>query len=192
MLLLTPKGLNAQHKTNKTPADTSHQKEQYLEMKGNVKQSKGTIKEEAKMLDSALVTIYSGSIPYSEIWTSKKGKCSFKLPLDKTFQIEVSKKGYVTKFFEVNTKVPNDKKSAFGFYFDIDIFEEVKGLDVNVLKKPIAKVAYNIITEQFAYDVSYTSRINFELKKMYKNYYMLQAMEKDTILNGPATPPKGK
>src|ERR1041385_2334769 len=136
--MLVPAGVFAQSKTTaktdkKVAADTvpvNNGKDYYLEMKGNVRQSKGSEKEDAVMIDSALVTIYCADIPYSEIWTNKKGKCTFKLPLDKTFKIQVSKNGYVTKFFEVNTKVPNDKKSTFGFYFDIDIFEEVKGLDV--------------------------------------------------------------
>jgi hypothetical protein len=184
-LLYVP-GVFSQQKVNASKTavtDTVRSKDHYLEMKGNVRQSRGSEKEESKMLDSALVTIYNGDVPYSEIWTNKKGKCSFKLPLDKEFSIEVSKEGYVTKFFEINTKVPAEKKTAFSFSFDIDIFEEVKGLDVNVLKKPIAKVAYNVIMEQFVYDVNYTSRINFELRKMYKNYYLLQAMEKDSVLN---------
>jgi len=146
------------------------------------------MKEEPKPLDSAIITILSGDIPYSEIFTNKKGRCSFKLPLDKVFKIEVSKHGFVTKFFEVNTKVPSEKRGEFSFVFDIDIFEEVKGLDVSVLQKPIAKVAYNVINEAFAYDVNYTSRINFDLKKMYKNYYLLQQMDADSIPNKTKTP----
>ena len=156
-------------------------RDHYVEMRGNVRKPKMNEKE-GKMIDSALITIYSGAIPYSELWTNKKGKCTFKLPLDKAFTIQVSKEGYVTKFFEVNTKVPPDKKAAFVFSFDIDIFEQVKNLDVSALQKPIAKVAYNLIMEEFAYDVNYTSRINFELKKLYKNYYLLQKMDADTSL----------
>jgi len=166
--------------------------QQYLEMKGNVRCSKVNEKDEGGAIDSALVTIISGGIPYSELWTNKKGKCVFKLPLDKVFMIQVTKQGFVSKFFEVNTKVPADKKGTFGFSFDIDIFEEVKNLDVSVLQKPIAKVSYNIIMEQFAYDVNYTSRINFELKKMYKNYYLLQQIEADSTLHRPATAPAMK
>lgn len=158
----------------------SNDKEFYLEMKGNVRIQKGDSKEELKPLDSAIITIYKGEIPTSEIMTNKKGKCVFKLSLDKVYRIEVSKHGFVTKSFEVNTKVPNEKKAAYSFNFDIDIFEEVKGLDVSVLQKPIAKVAYNLLQEQFAYDVSYTNRINLELKKMYKNYYELEKALKDT------------
>jgi hypothetical protein len=122
----------APHPDKKTQADSTAAKNVYLEMKGNVRQSKGSEKEESKLLDSCVITIYNGDIPYSEIWTNKKGKCMFKLPLDKTFRIEVSKPGYVTKSFEVNTKVPNEKKNTFGFNFDIDIFEEIKGLDVSL------------------------------------------------------------
>lgn len=156
-------------------------KSEYLELRGNIRQQKGAIEDVITPIDSALITIYSGEIPYSELWTNKKGKCNFKLPLDKNFKIVISKNGYVTKFFDVNTKVPLDKKSTFIFGFDLDIFEEVKGLDLSVLKKAIAKVTYNITEEQFAYDVIYTSRINFDLKKMYKNYYLLQKVANDSL-----------
>jgi hypothetical protein len=168
---------------NYTPIDST-KKEYFLEMKGNVRKSKISEKEESKSLDSTLITIYMNDIPFSETWTNKKGKCTFKLPLGKQFKIEVSKAGYVSKLFEVDTKVPSDKRDEYSFSFDIDIFEEIKNLDVSVLKKPIAKVSYNIIMEQFAYDINYTSRINLELKKMYKNYYLLQKMENDTATDG--------
>jgi hypothetical protein len=171
----------SQTRSKKTDNDSLFQKDCYLEMKGTVKEMKGAEKEEEKLLDSVLVTISQNGIPYTELWTNKKGRCSFKLACDKTFHIEVSKPGYVTKFFEVNTKVAHDKRRAYSFVFDIDIFEEVKGLDVAVLQKPIAKVSYNHLEEQFAYDVTYTSRINFELRKMYKNYYMLQKIEADSV-----------
>jgi len=162
--------------------DTTKIKESYLEMKGIVRHSKGKEKDNTIPLDSALITIYTGEIPYSEFLTNKKGKCNFKLPLNKQFKIEVTKPGFVSKSFEVDTKLPNDKKGEYVFAFDIDVFEEIKNLDVSVLKKPIAKVSYNLIQEQFMYDVNYTNRINFELKKMYKNYYLLQQQAADTVI----------
>lgn len=164
---------------------TIKSKDFYLELKAIVRQLKSddlAKASEIKLLDSTLITIYSGEVPFSEIWTNKKGKCTFKLPLDKTFKIEISKPGYVTKYITVSTKVPNENRDVFSFSFDVDLFEEVKGLDVSVLKQPIAKVAYNLTLEGFAYDVAYTSRINTDLKKMYKNYYRLQKMESDTTL----------
>jgi hypothetical protein len=167
------------------PIDTTKEKEQYLELKGNIRHLKGD--ESAKLndikpLDSALITIYNGEVPYSEIWTNKKGKCSFKLPLDKNFKIEISKTGFVTKSIAVNTKTPIDKKDAYTFNFDLELFEVIKGLDVSVLSNPIAKVTYHLNDENFAYDVAYTNRINTDLKKMYKNYYRLQKLEADSTL----------
>ncbi|MCE3281167.1 MAG: hypothetical protein K0S44_3358 [Bacteroidetes bacterium] len=170
-------------KPGMTAADSARAKECYLELRGYVRHLKGDAlqsEKEIKPLDSVLITIYNGSIPYSELWTNKKGKCGFKLPLDKEFKIEISRKGFVTKSITVLTKVPNDQKTIFNFSFDVDLFEEVPGLDVNVLKNPIAKVSYNLAMEGFAYDVVYTSKINTELKKMYKEYYRLQKELEDT------------
>lgn len=158
--------------------------ENYLVLKAHVRKSPRVInesdKEDSQWLDSALITILQNGIPYSEIWTNKRGKCSFKLALNKVYQIEVSKEGFVTKIIEVNTKV-RDRHDYYSFDFDIDIFEKVKGLDVSVLEKPIARVSYNYLDERFGYDVSYTSKINAELKKMYKSYYQLQKMMADSI-----------
>ena len=50
-----------------------------------------------------------------------------------------------------------------------------------ILKKPIAKVTFDPIYNQFQYDDSYTSRINFEIKKMYKNYYEIEKAQADSI-----------
>lgn len=171
--------------TKPISVDTIQQKDFYLELRGNVRHLKGTENEkpnEIKPLDSTLITIYNGDVPYSELWTNKKGKCSFRLPLDKSFKIEVSKPGFVTKHIAVNTRVPFDNKGTYTFTFDVELFEVVKGLDVSVLNNPIAKVSYRVSEECFAYDVAYTSRINADLKKMYKNYYRLQALGADSAL----------
>jgi hypothetical protein len=192
MLFLIASSMRAQHQPfhPKTPvmtaADSAKAKEYYLELRGYVRHLKGDVSEtdqEIKPLDSVLITIYNGDVPYSELWTNKKGKCGFKLPLDKEFKIEISRKGFVSKYITVVTKVPNEQKSIFSFSFDVYLFEEVPGLDVSVLQNPIAKVSYNLGMERFAYDEAYTSKINTELKKMYKNYYRLQKELSDTLHN---------
>ena len=174
---------NAAVAAQKDSVVANNSKDYYLEVKCFVRQSKGNEKmqgDEGKPLDSVLISIYNNDIPYSEYWTSKKGKCSFRLPLDRSMRLDVTKPGFVTKSILVNTKIPADKKDAFSFSFDVDIFEEVKGLDVSVLKNPIAKVVYNSALGSFEYDVNYTTRINNDLKKMYKNYYHLQKVAADS------------
>ena len=82
------------------------------------------------------------------------------------------------------------EKDAFSFNCDVDIFEEVTNLDVTILKSPIAKITYSPSMEQFQYDIAYTNKINLELKNMYKKYYALQEVTKDTVLNKQVTPQK--
>jgi hypothetical protein len=175
--------------------DSAKAKDYYLELKATIRQSKGDEQEGQSLpLDSVLITIYSGDLPISELWTNKKGKCSFKLGLDKNLKIQISKPGFVTKYIAVNTKTPATERDAFSFNCDIDIFEEVKGLDVTVLKQPVAKITYSPSLEGFQYDVAFTNKVNLELKKMYKNYYKLQEdikmEELDSLAGKPKTPKK--
>lgn len=148
----------------------------YLEINGSIRQMKNVMGDSGDnpWLDSAVVTIYLNNAVYSTIYTTRRGKCSFKLPLDRDYIIELSKPGFVAKRFEVNTKIPPNKKDAFDFDFDMDIFEYVEGLNTKVLEKPIAIVYYNITNNQFEYDAAYTNRINSDLKLMYRNYYTLE------------------
>ncbi len=170
--------------------DSTKLKDYYLELKATIRQSKGQEKEtESVPLDSVLITIFGNDVPLSKTWTNKKGKCNLKLPLDKSIRIQVFKKGFVAKSIAVNTKVPAANKDIFSFSCDVDIFEEIDGLDVTILNSPIAKITYSPSLESFQYDVSYTNKVNVELKKMYKKYYSLQEA-KDTSLNAKKAPPK--
>ena len=112
--------------------------------------------------------------------------------MDKNIRIQIFKIGFVTKSIAVNTKVPAANKDVFSFSCDVDIFEEIAGLDVTILNSPIAKITYSPSLETFQYDVSYTNKVNVELKKMYKKYYALQEAQKDTTVNAKKTPPKKK
>jgi hypothetical protein len=129
-------------------------------------------------LDSAVVTVYMNNAVYTTNLTTKRGKCTFRLPLDRQYLVEISKPGFITKRFEINTKVPGDKKDAFDFDFDMDIFEKVEGLDVSVLDKPIAKVMFDPPNNQFMYDAAYTHRINSDIQLLYRNYYILSKKQK--------------
>lgn len=146
----------------------------YVEMKGNIKLLKDKDKEKGG-IDSALVSILNEKKELvTAFYSNRKGKVDFKLPLQRKFSIEISKKGCVSKIIEINTKMPQNKVKNYEFSFDIGIFEEVKGLNVSVLKKPIAKINYNTFMSVFDYDYNYTGKINTEIEKMYRDYYDLQ------------------
>lgn len=174
--------------------------EHYLEMRGMVKESKGQDKDNAHGLDSAEVFVQNEANKTVIFgYTDRKGRCQFRLPLSRKFTIKVTKKGYVTKMIQVETRVPVDKKAAYSFTFDVDIFAEEKGLDVSVLQKPIAKVNYSTGLKTFVYDAMYTNKVNADLKQMYRQYYALQQAEAKAAADSaaaakaqkaPASPPK--
>ncbi len=150
-----------------------------LTMHGRVYRSQGQQREGEKMpLDSAIVSVVNEG--GKTIWygfTDSKGRLNIKLPLGKKFTMSFSKKGFVKKFFNVDTHVNQDDKKDFDFTYDIDIFEAVNGLDVSVLNSPVAKVVYKSFDKTFTYDVAYTNKTNAGLQKMYREYYALKKKE---------------
>lgn len=155
----------------------------YLEMRGMVRQSKGSsqAQETTKGLDSVEITVTNernARVLFG--LTDHKGRCMFRLPFDHRFVIHVRKKGYVEKMIEVDTHLQSDEEKVYTFTFDVDIFEKIEGLDVSVLAKPIARVNYRPLTKTFVYDAEFTNKINTELKKMYRDYYALQKKAADT------------
>ncbi|MBN8702724.1 MAG: hypothetical protein J0M08_06650 [Bacteroidetes bacterium] len=153
---------------------------QYIELDGIVKKTKTFDKAGNENLDSSKICVYNESKKLVAVfYTNKKGKCKFRLPLNKKFTIEIGKKGFVSKLIEVNTKVPPERKIGYGFPFEISIFEELKELDTSILQKPIAKISFSMSQNQFAYDYMNTDYINNELRRQYKEYYFLREVDAD-------------
>jgi hypothetical protein len=172
------------HKASASLTDTILVKsgDPYLEMKGKVLEFKGEISiTDQKPLDSAIVTVKDefGKDLLKRISDSKGRVPAFRLPLGKKFMIHITKDGFVNKIISVDSRVMGaEQKKEYNFYFDIDIFEKVEGLDVSILNKPVAKVAYKVRDKDFSYDTGYTSKVNAGLKKMYQDYYILIEEEK--------------
>lgn len=153
--------------------------EYYLEMRGRVLLSEGQQHDdEKKGLDSAEVRVTNEN--GREVifgYTDEKGRLAFRLPLGRRFSVTVTRKGFVKKTITVDTHVPYDERRVFVFTFNIDIFQKVDGLDVAVLEKPVARVAYKQIDKNFSYDAAYTNKVNAGLQKMYREYYALKRKE---------------
>lgn len=151
----------------------------YVLLDGMIYQSAVSEKGKQKALDSVVVRILNETDFTMATRYSKKGRCAVKLPLGKKYTIEFSKRGFVSKIIEVNAIVPRYDTFVSVFPFDIDLFQEVNGLDVAVLSEPIAKITYNNFNKTFDYDYNYTVKINNNIKKLYSEYYRLQKQMKD-------------
>ncbi len=150
----------------------------YLLLDGMVYQSAVSENGKQKSLDSVLIRVLNETDFSMDKRYTKKGRCAVKLPLGKKYTIEFSKKGYVSKIIEVNAVVPRYDTFVSVFPFDIDLFQEINGLDVAVLNEPIAKITFNNFNKTFDYDYNYTAKINNNIKKLYAEFYRLQKLNK--------------
>lgn len=146
----------------------------YVDMVGKVKQHFYNHMPLESVVDSASITISNETKKITRTYYSdRSGKCQFKLPLDEQFEIQVSKKGYVTKILNVDTKIMVKKLSVYTIIFDIYLFEDIQGVDVSLLKAPIAKVIFDNDSNHFVYDRLYTYKIGEKIKELYREYYHL-------------------
>jgi hypothetical protein len=172
------------------PATTKVQKDSLiglhrycLEMKATVRKALADPVLKGNPIDSAVFNIYADSNRLvATYYSMRHGDCRFRLPLNRKLVMVISKKGYVSKIVELNSIVPPEKKTVYVFIFDIDLFENIRGMDMHVLQKPVARVKFNRDKDNFEYDADYTNSVNASLKALYKTY-----SEK---LKAESTPPK--
>lgn len=151
----------------------------YLEMTGKVKESKNWQYGKLKNIENAKIAILNKERKVIKLtYSNKDGICFIKLPLDNEYIIEVSKKGWVTKTINVDTRLRIKKLKKYVLNYEIEMFEDISGLDVAVLNKPVANVRYNNYLSSFDYDFLYTDLVNAKLKNNYLAYYKLHPENK--------------
>jgi len=132
----------------------------------------GTVKNEdtKKRFEGVTITIKRNGTVWKTITSPSTGEFTLELPPDAIYLVEFSKPGFTTKKVEFSTKnvPPDDAKYGFEFPMEMNLFEEVEGLDVSILNQPIAKIAFNPSTGYMDYDPSYTKSIQKELEKLKK------------------------
>ncbi|MCO6499739.1 MAG: hypothetical protein J5I47_05105 [Vicingus serpentipes] len=134
-----------------------------LDVGGTVKQQ-----ETKKRFEGVTITIKRNGTTWKTLTSPANGSFDISLEPNAIYMIEFSKSGYVTKKMEFSTKnVPEeDAKYGFEFPMEMSLFEKREGLDVSILNKPIAKVAFDPNTGYMDYDPEYTKSIKKELERM--------------------------
>ncbi len=130
----------------------------------------GTVKKEEnnKRFEGATITIKKNGAVWKTLTSDVSGKFEASLEPDAVYLLEFSKPGHITKRIEFSTKgvPPDDAKYGFEFPMEMNLFEKQEGLDVSILNKPIAKVAFNPSTGYMDYDPEYTKSIKNELDRL--------------------------
>jgi hypothetical protein len=144
----------------------------YLEMHGVIKQAIEFEKADKNLIDSAKITIYnSNKKPIEHVYSNKNGVCFFKLPLNNSYTIEISKNGFIPKILNVDTRINETTLKRYHLFFDTEMFEAISELNVSILNNSIADIKYNSKIKNFDYNYEYANDINEKIKKLYYEYY---------------------
>ncbi len=132
----------------------------------------GSVKKEEtnKRFEGVTITVKRNGSVWKTLESPDNGKFDVSLPPDAIYTFEFSKAGHVTKRVEFSTKnvPPEDAKYGFEFPMEMNLFEEIDGLDVSILDKPIAKIGFNPGSGYMDYDPDYTKSIQKELDRLKK------------------------
>ncbi|MFZ4614100.1 MAG: carboxypeptidase-like regulatory domain-containing protein, partial [Bacteroidia bacterium] len=134
-----------------------------LEINGTV-----TAKQGGKLGD-AKITIFMDGSEVKTIYTTSNGKFNQVLDPDHEYTFKVSKPSYVSKIFEVSTN--NGPIDAIPVLFatpEVELFKEIKDLDVSILEKPVGKIFFDATQNTFGYDAKYSKSVRQLLEKMTK------------------------
>lgn len=143
-----------------------------LEMKGTIKPAECKGSEIQKNIDSAEVSVINlDDKLFEKVYSNDIGECYLKIPLNEQFIIKVSKKGWVTKIINVDTRLSQDKFKKYHMLFEVQMFEDINDIETPILNHPIANVFFNEYLKKFDYGFRYTNGVNKKIEKIYLNYY---------------------
>ena len=126
-------------------------------------------------LSGAIVTLFKNNAQQQQIVTTSNGRFSFDLPANAEYIVSITKPGYITKKFKINTaNVPADRGEAGGFNIfepDVTLFEMPTAPEISkrveaILSQPIAVYQYIPGETNFGYDQKYTDAIQSKLAEL--------------------------
>ena len=133
-------------------------------------------------LSNAEVSLYLGTEKIKSDFTTSEGKFGLKLEINNQYTIIASKSGFVSKkiLFDSNVNTPDFKNT---YQFTIELFKLIDGVNLSLFDKPIAKIAFDEIAEEFDYDKKYTQSVRKEFENIMDQVELLKKKQYDeTIL----------
>jgi hypothetical protein len=130
----------------------------------------GTISQEDKTaLADAKVEVKRDGKAFTTFQTSASGSYYLFLEMGSIYEVSVSKKGFMTKFFTISTlgvKEVKERKRFSVMIADLELIEYYPGVDFSALNQPMNKYYYNPQTDDFEYDADYLKDMLEELKQI--------------------------
>lgn len=134
----------------------------------------GVVKDytDGKRLGDITISAWENGRKVDTYVTSGNGKYEFFLDLGREYEVKFEGKGLVAKKVYMDSRnIPEEDVGAgFSMNIEMSLFQEVEGLDVSVLDKPIGKANYNPNTGALEFDFAYTQEIKDELSRLMRDW----------------------
>ena len=135
----------------------------------------GTISDEKSRIIGATILVSQGPKEFLKTSSDATGSYAFSLPLGAQYLVTISKDGYISKKYSVNTLgVPPEKstKKFPNILASLTLLKPLTGVDYSLLKQPLNKYYYNPEKDNFEYDKAY-------LEQMLAGLEAIKEAEKD-------------
>lgn len=132
----------------------------------------GRVTEDRARIEGAVVSLIKNSRLMQEVVTSGNGKFVFILKPGNDYLIEVAKPGFVRKSIAFSTKNVPQENVGQGFPdFPVEfvLFQEVEGVNTAVLERPVGRILYSPVSDDFTIDMDYNQSIKGELVQLNKD-----------------------
>lgn len=149
-------------------------------------EASGLVKDERsnKLLSNVLVTKERDGKVMDSVRTGVNGRFILKLDFGYDYNIRLSKNGYVSKFININSEnVPDENQvGGFGFDLNVNLFEEVEGINFDILKQPIGKAKFEEASGEIAFDFEYTKSIQARINELRRELAKKYKEEEEKLL----------
>lgn len=133
--------------------------ERYLEVRG-------MSELDMEPLPRATAKLYEGSNLVKTIQTGADGSFSFRLEVNKQYEIVLEKDGLISKKISFNTQMPDEEKGTWMNEFSMGLVKPCSGVDYSVLKEPVDRVSFDAKRREFVSDKDYVNRMRPRIESL--------------------------
>jgi len=142
-------------------------------------------KETTSKMDGVSIIITKDGVEFTTEYSSSNGKFDFELPLGYRYNLKFTKKDYVHKIIQFDSKnIPaEDMEGGFDYPLEITLFKMVEGMNMAIFDQPIGKAKFDSEKNAIEFDHDYTAimqqKIDDELDRLENMEFDTKQRQKD-------------
>jgi len=145
---------------------TYAQKKGFFVIKAKIKLDYNEVITKDKSKGSITVNIKKNGQNFKTSKIDNGEKFNIELEFNSTYEITVSKDGFISKISLWDLTAPPDRaEKGWEWILDGSLFPEYNGVNYTVFTQPVLKVYYDAATKKFDFDTNYSKMIQSQIEK---------------------------